>query len=129
MTVHGAAQRHGIASRPPGVHSFPGMITKLGTGVPRDIRRAVEGGLQGWHRLHRFQVAMTFPTIEAAAGSLSTHQSALVHQFKRLERDVGAKLYYRSTRRQAMRPTRRGVALLRALNRPDIHALLEAGTS
>jgi len=43
MTVHDAARRYGIASRPLGVHSFPGMITKLGTGVPRDIRRAVEG--------------------------------------------------------------------------------------
>ncbi len=129
MTVHDAARRYGIASRPPGVHSFPSMITKLGTGVPRDIRRAVEGGWQGWHRLRRFQIAMTFPTIEAAAGSLGAHQSTLVHQFKRLERDIGATLYYPATRRQAMRPTQRGAALLRALNRPDIHTLLEAGTS
>jgi Bacterial regulatory helix-turn-helix protein, lysR family len=117
MTVHGAAQRHGITSRPSGIRSHPEMITKLGTGVPRDIRRAVEGSLQGWHRLRRFQAAMTFPTIEAAASSLGAHQSALVHQFKRLERDVGAKLYYRSTPHQAMRPTRRGTALLRALDR------------
>jgi hypothetical protein len=126
MTVHGATRRHGIASRPPGVHSFPGMITKLGQDIPRDVRRAVEGGLQGWHRLRRFQVAMTFPTIDTAAASLGTHQSALVHQFKRLERDVGAKLYHPSTPRQAMRPTRRGAALLRALDRPDVRALLDA---
>jgi hypothetical protein len=104
------------------------MITKLGKDTPRDVRRAVEGGLQGWHRLRRFQIAMTFPTIEAAADSLGAHQSALVHQFRRLERDIGAKLYYRFTPRQAMRPTRRGNALLRTLARPDICALLHTQT-
>src|SRR5262249_19786775 len=113
-------------SRAPGVHSFPQMITKLGTDVPQDIRCAVEGGLQGWHRLRRFQIAMTFPTIEAAADSIGAHQSALVHQFRRLERDIGAKLYYRSPPRQAMRPARRGAALLQALDRPDVRVLFEA---
>jgi hypothetical protein len=125
-TVHGAAQRHGITSRAPGVHSFPQMITKLGTDVPQDIRRAVEGGLQGWHRLRRFQIAMTFPTIVAAAASIGAHQSTLVHQFRRLERDIGAKLYYRSTARQAMRPARRGAALLQALDRPNVRVLFDA---
>ena len=126
MTVHGAAQRHGITSRAPGVHSFPQMITKLGMEVPQDIRRAVEGGLHGWHRLRRFQIAMTFPTIVAAADSIGAHQSALVHQFRRLERDIGAKLYNRSTSRQAMRPARRGAALLQALDRPDVRVLFDA---
>jgi hypothetical protein len=126
MTVHGAARRHGISARAPGVHSFPEMITKLDRDIPLDIRRAVEGGLQGWHRLHRFQTAMTFPTIQAAARSLGAHQSALVHQFRRLERDIGVKLYYPSTPRQAMRPTRGGAALLRALDRPEIRAFIHA---
>ena len=40
---------------------------------------------------------MTFPAIEAAATCLSAHQSALVHQFRRLERDIGAKPYHPST--------------------------------
>ncbi len=96
------------------------MFTKLGKDVPADIRRAVEGGLQGWHRLRRFQAAMTFPTIAAAARDLGAHQSALVHQFRRLERDIGAKLYHPSTPRQGMRPTHRGAALLRELERPEI---------
>jgi DNA-binding transcriptional LysR family regulator len=30
---------------------------------------------------------------EAAATFLGAHQSALVHQFRRLERDIGARLY------------------------------------
>jgi hypothetical protein len=123
MTVIAAARRYGIPSRPPGVHSRPEMITRLGADIPRDIRRAVEGGLKGWHRLHRFQIAMTFPTIQAAAAHLGAHQSALVHQFRRLERDIGAKLYYPSTPHQPMRPTPRGAALLKALTQPEIHDL------
>lgn len=122
-TVIAAARRHGIPSRPQGVHSRPEMLTRLPSDVPRDIRRAVEGGLKGWHRLRRFQIAMTYPTIEAAAISLRTHQSALIHQFRRLERDIGAILYQPSSHGRPMRPTRRGTALLAALARPDIHAL------
>jgi DNA-binding transcriptional ArsR family regulator len=123
MTVIAAARRHGIPSRPQGVHSHPEMLTKLPGNVPRDIRRAVEGGLKGWHRLRRFQIAMTCPTIEAAATHLRTHQSALIHQFRRLERDISAPLYQPSAPGQPMRPTRRGAALLAALARPDIQAL------
>ena len=66
---------------------------------------------------------MTFPTIEAAATFLGAHQSALVHQFRRLERDIGAKLYRPSAPGQPMRPAPRGVELLKGLNRPDIRAL------
>jgi hypothetical protein len=40
--------------------------------------------------------------------------------------DGGATLYYPSTPRQPMRPTRRGTALLQALSRPDIQALARA---
>ena len=69
MTVIAAARRHGIASRLPGVHSRPEVITRLGDGtprgIPRDIRRAVGGGLKGWHRLRRFQTAE--PWMQCAA--------------------------------------------------------------
>jgi DNA-binding transcriptional ArsR family regulator len=123
VTVIAAARRHGICSRPKGVHSRPEMITRLSADIPRDVRRAVEGGLKGWHRLRRFEAAMAFPTIEAAATHLGACQSALIHQFRRLERDIGARLYYPSAPRQPMRPTRRGAALLQALSRPDTQAL------
>lgn len=66
---------------------------------------------------------MTFPTIAAAATSLRTPQSALIHQFRRLEHDIGAALYQPSARGRPMRPTRRGAALLAALARPDIQSL------
>ena len=55
---------YGIPIRPAGVHSRREMLTRLDTTVPHDIRRAVDGGLHGWHRLQRFRTAMTFPTIE-----------------------------------------------------------------
>jgi hypothetical protein len=123
VTVIAAARRHGIPSRPSGVHSRPEMITTLSPDIPPDIRRAVEGSLHGWHRLHRFQAAMAFPTIQAAAAHLGAHQSALIHQFHRLERDIGGKLYHRSAPGQPMRPTGRGTALLQALNQPSVRAI------
>jgi DNA-binding transcriptional ArsR family regulator len=123
MAVRDAAQRHGIRSRPPGVYSFPEMMTKVGTGTPSDIRRAVNGGLRGWHRLRRFQIAMTFPTVKDAAAHIGTHPSALVHQFERLERDIGGRLYHRGAPGQPARPTSRGAELLGILARPEIQAL------
>nr|WP_165486040.1 LysR family transcriptional regulator [Frankia sp. Cppng1_Ct_nod] len=65
---------------------------------------------------------MTFPTINTAADHLGADQAALVRQFRRLERDIGAPLFYRATHAQPMRPTPRGQALLRALTRPEIRA-------
>jgi hypothetical protein len=47
VTVIAAARRHGIPSRPKGVHSRPDLIAKLDTGIPRIVRRAVEGQLHG----------------------------------------------------------------------------------
>lgn len=118
-----AARRRHIPSRPPGMHSHPKMITRLGADIPRDIRRAVESGLNGWHRLRRFQAAMTFPTIKAAAAHLGTHRTALGRQLKRLESDIGARLYHRSSTYQPMRTTQRGTALLQALSQPEVQAL------
>ena len=77
-------------------------------------------------RLRRFQIAMASPTIAAAAARLRICPSALSHQFRRLERDIGAKLYQPATSRRPWRPTGRGAALLTALARPDIQALAAA---
>lgn len=106
------------------------MITRLSADISSDIRRAVEGGLSGWHRIGRFRAAMDFPTIEATAAYLGAHQSALVHQFKRLECVISGKLYHRSAPRQPTRPTPRGAAVLRALARPEVRSLAgKAGSS
>jgi TniQ/Bacterial regulatory helix-turn-helix protein, lysR family len=129
MTVNRAAHRHGIPIRPAGVTSHPEMVRTLDPSIPTDIRRAVEGGLWGWQRLHRFQQAMAFPTIEQAAGHLGAHQSALVKQLQRLERDIGAQLYHRATHTVPLRPTRRGAALLKALDQPAIRALAIQGNA
>jgi nitroreductase len=123
MTVIAAARRHGIASRPKGVHSRPDMITALGQDIPPDIRLAVEGSLHGWQRLHRFREAIACPSVSAAAQQIGVHPSALIHQFQRLERDIGAMLYHRSSPGHPMRPTDRGNALLQTLDQPAVRAL------
>ncbi len=95
------------------------MITTLAATLHRDIRRAVDGGLHGWQRLHRFRAVVAFPTIDAAAEHLRISQATLVRQPQRLEADIDTALYHRATIAQPMRPTRRGTALLRALDHPD----------
>jgi hypothetical protein len=80
------------------------MIRKLDRDIPRCVRAAVEGGLHGWQRLARFETAMTFPTLKAAAEHLGAHPTTLVTQFQRLERDVGTPLYHRATPRPPATP-------------------------
>jgi hypothetical protein len=125
MTVNRAAHRYRIPIRRAGVTSHPEMLRTLDTTIPRDIRRAVEGGLWGWQRLHRFQQTMGFETIEDAADHLGAHQSTLVRQLQRLERDIGAQLYHRAAWALPLRPTRRGAALLDALDQPAVRALIQ----
>ena len=69
---------------------------------------------------------MAYPTIAAAAARLRICPSALSHQLRRLEHDIGARLYQPATSRRPWRPTRRGAALLTALARPGIQALATA---
>ena len=128
MTVTRCARQYRIPARPPGITSHPQMITKLAPTLHRDIRRAVEGGLHGWQRLHRFRQIIAFPTIQAAANALAISQATLVRQLQRLETDIGTTLYHRATIAQQLRPTRRGAALLHALDHPDAQQHLTATT-
>lgn len=125
-TVRRRLQQLTIPLRAAGVHSRQEMIAKLGQNVPRDIRKAVEGGLQGWHRLHRFKTTMAFPSLDTAATYLRAHQSALVTQFQRLEHDIGATLFHRSAFGKPHHPTSRGKALLRHLDSDSVRALMNA---
>jgi hypothetical protein len=121
-TVIAAARRHGIVVRPPGVHSTSAMTTRLPPGIPPDIRSAVEGSIHGWQRLDRFRSAMNYPTVTAAADHLAVDQGTLVRQFRRLEQDIDAQLYHRGARGKPVRPTDRGAALIRNLDRADVRA-------
>ncbi|MDX2680340.1 PadR family transcriptional regulator [Streptomyces sp. NY05-11A] len=111
-TIRRRIQRLGIALRPQGVHSRTVMTAKLGRSVPRDVRAAVEGTLHGWLRLHRFQIAMAFPSLETAAHYLKAERTALVTQFQRLEHDLGTGLFHRSAFNKPQRPSTRGQSLL-----------------
>jgi DNA-binding transcriptional ArsR family regulator len=104
----------------------PGSPAEPGAQSLGDIRRAAQDSRAGWQRLRRFQIAMDSPAIAAAAARLRLCPSALSHQFRRLERDTGAKLYQPATTRRPWRPTGRGAALLAALARPDVQALAAA---
>lgn len=126
MTVSCALQRAGIQLRPPGIASHPQMITVLDRRLPRDIRAAAEGSLKGWQRLHRFQIAMALPSLATAAGYLGLPPSGLATQFQRLETDIGGQLFSRSAPGRPHKPTPRGKALLKALDRPHIQALMAA---
>jgi hypothetical protein len=114
-TVRRRMQQLDIPRRPSGVHSRQVMIATLDRRLPLDIRHAVEGGLHGWERLHRFQITMAFPNLETASTYLKTHQGSLVTQFQRLEGDIGAPLFHRSAFGKPQRPTARGKAVLRHL--------------
>jgi hypothetical protein len=116
MTVIRCAREHGIKARPSGISSHPHMITTLEPTLHLDIRQAVESGLHGWQRLHRFRTTMSFPTIDAAADHLGVDQATIVRQLQRLETDLSEALYHRATVAQPLRPTDRGTALLQALD-------------
>lgn len=124
-TVERAMRRARIPSRPQGVHSFPDMLTTLDPNIPRDIRAAVEGGLQGWQRLRRFQIAMLFPSLDTAATYLQTHGNTLVKQFQRLEHDIGEPLFHRSAFDKPQQPTTRGQKLLSDLTHEHIQNLMK----
>lgn len=127
ITVTRAARRYAIPIRPAGTVSHPDMIAELPDDIPQDVRSAIKGTLHGRERLRRFQTAMAFPTLAAAADHLGIFKSALTSQLQRLEADIGAQLFHRAARgrgTRSLRPTERGTALLRALNLPAVHAVL-----
>jgi DNA-binding MarR family transcriptional regulator len=123
-TIRRRLQHLAIALRPQGVHSRTVMTAKLDPSIPRDVRTAVEGTLHGWLRLHRFQIAMAFPSLETAANYLKAERSALVTQFQRLEHDLGTDLFHRSAFNKPQRPSARGQSLLHDLAHEQVQELM-----
>jgi hypothetical protein len=65
---------------------------------------------------------MTYPTLTDAAVAFGIGQATLVEQMRRLERDIGARLFHRATpASETQRPTPRGRDLLHALAAHGIH--------
>jgi hypothetical protein len=87
-----------------------------------DLRHAVNGQPGAWARLQRFATAMTYPTLTDAAAAIGVDQATLIEQMRRLERDIGTRLFHRATpASEPQRPTQRGNALLRVLAEHGIH--------
>ncbi|WP_331745647.1 TniQ family protein [Streptomyces virginiae] len=124
-TVRRRLKHLNVPLRPPGVHSRT-IMTKIDTSLPRDVRSAVEGTLHGWLRLHRFHIAMRFPSLDSAARHLKTEPNALVTQFQRLERDIGKSLFTRAAFGRPQQPTPQGRRLLRDLETDRVRALMTA---
>jgi len=82
------------------------------------VRAAVEGTLHGWQRLSRFQAAIAYPTMKAAATALGLHVTALTVEIQRLESDTSGRLYHRAVHAKPQRPTRHGQTLLADLEEP-----------
>jgi hypothetical protein len=104
----------------------PGMLTDLGdylfdrtTGHIGSLMTLI---MRCCFKAIRTGTTMRFTTINAAAHHIGADQASLIHSFRRLEHDIGARLYQPSTRQQPMRPTQRGTALLAALRQPHIQA-------
>ncbi|MEV6947528.1 TniQ family protein [Streptomyces sp. NPDC051172] len=121
--VHRRLEQLGIPRRAPGRCSSA-LIKNLDTSIPPDIRAAAEKTLHGWLRLHRFQISIFFPTLTSSAGYLGVQPGTLTMQLDQLECAVGTELFRRSVRHTPQSPTRRGVRLLRDLDRDDVQELI-----
>ncbi|MEV2226866.1 TniQ family protein, partial [Nocardia vinacea] len=124
MTVNHALPRLGIPVRAQGVHSRTEMIASLDPTIPTTIRTAVESTLHGWQRLHRFRIAMAFPTLNTASEYLAMPSGSLFTQINQLEKALGANLFHRATYRKPQQPTELGHQLLRDLQHPEVQQLM-----
>jgi len=127
-TVSRALTRVGIPLRASGVYGRREMHAPLDPAHPPVVRAAVEGTLHGWLRLARFQTAIAYPTMKAAAAAMGIHLTALTVEIQRLETDTAGRLYERAAYGKPQRPTRHGQALLEALDQPPTAAALRAAT-
>ncbi|MFF0458420.1 hypothetical protein [Nocardia africana] len=126
MTVNLALPRFGIPVRPQGVHSRTEMLASLDDTIPAGIRTVVEGTLHGWQRLHRYQIAMAFPTLHTASDYLGLPSGSLVTQINQLETALDTQLFHRAVYRKPQHPTDFGHQLLTDLTQPQVRQLMAA---
>jgi len=127
-TVSRALTRAGIPLRASGVYGRREMHAPLDPAHPPVVRAAVEGTLHGWLRLARFQTAIAYPTMKAAAAAMGIHLTALTVEIQRLETDTAGRLYQRAAYGKPQRLTPHGQALLAALDQPPTAAALRDAT-
>ncbi|MCQ6552094.1 LysR family transcriptional regulator [Streptomyces sp. C10-9-1] len=91
------AHTHNIPLRPRGGASHQTVLRSgdEAEALPVILRKALTGPYAR-QRLARFLAAQSYPTLTEAAQDLGIHQSALVVQINRLERDLGKALAARS---------------------------------
>lgn len=114
------AHTHKIPLRPRGGASHDAALRagEQATGIPAVLRDALKSP-SGRQRLERFVAALPYPTVTEAARALGIHQSTLVTQINRLEKDLGQPLIERAERGRRMRPTRFGRSVAAAVGQFD----------
>lgn len=117
-------RRLGITVRAKGVHSQTAMLAFF-DGLPRLVRLAVEGQLDGWNRLHRFRVAMCFPSMASAAEYLNIGTVNLATQLRRLESETHCRLFERANSYHPQKPTPEGQLLLDDLESSDVGRVMQ----
>ncbi|WP_432064138.1 helix-turn-helix domain-containing protein [Streptomyces sp. C10-9-1] len=110
------AQTHNIPLRPRGGASHQTVLRTAdeAEALPVILRKALTGPYVR-QRLARFLAAQSYPTPTEAAQDLGIHQSALVIQINRLERDLGKALLERAERGRAMKLTPFGAKVIAAI--------------
>ncbi|MCH0557005.1 TniQ family protein [Streptomyces sp. MUM 16J] len=114
------AHTHNIPLRPRGgaSHHIALRTSEQASDAPAILRDALTSP-NAWQRLERFVAALPYPTVTEAARALGIHQSTLVTQINRLEKDLGRPLIERAERGRRMRPTRFGRRVATAVRRSD----------
>ncbi len=109
------AHTHNIPLRPRGgaSHHTALSTSDRAADLPAILRKAFTGPYAG-QRLSRFLAAHSYPTLTEAARDLDIHETSLVIQINRLERDLGQPLLERAQRGTAMKLTRFGKRVVAA---------------
>ncbi|MFF2134330.1 LysR family transcriptional regulator [Streptomyces sp. NPDC058193] len=111
------AHTHSIPLRPRGGASHQTVFRTAdeAEALPVILRKALTGPYAR-QRLARFLAAQSYPTLTEAAQDLGIHQSALVIQINRLERDLGKAVLERAERGRAMKLTPFGEKVIAAIS-------------
>lgn len=107
------AKTHAISRRSPGGPSHSAALAgEDAAAIAPELLRPALAGIGGQQRLERFVAATSYSTLAEAAEKLKIHQSTLVNQVDRIERDLGTKLLNRAERCQPMTLTDDGARVM-----------------
>jgi hypothetical protein len=102
-------------TRPGGASHTGGLAAKTMSARAPEILRPALATAGGWKRLHRFGLAVKYPTLTIAAKHLGVQQSVLALQSSRIESELGRQLLVRAERGHPMKLTEVGQRVVSAI--------------